>query len=383
MNLIMLSTSASYHPGPRARWLPLAHEAHRNGINVKFLCLHPDYVNLITSDQQYAGVSISHVAQMHIDRHERPLSGLTLIHTALRASISMTRKTIREQPQVIAVCKAQPINGLAAMLAHRRTGAPLILDVDDCEHQSHQFVRTWHKALVARIERILPQMATSTSVASEWHRHQLADAGHHNLAHIPNGIVAIPSLPNRIVNLPKQYFAYVGRIAFNTHAVDLLIDALAQTRSTLPLVIAGSGPDVTAMHQRISAHGLGTRCIWLGQVTPTTAHAIIAHAHATVDPVRDTPGAAARYPLKIIESLAHGVPVITSAIGDRATMIGSHGLLVPAGNATSLAHALDDIATQPRWPRNNGQDRVMHLTWAQIGPRWRAHHRLTTPQRGS
>ena len=381
MNLIMLSTSASHHPGPRARWLPLAHIAHRHGINVELVCLHPNYVNLTTPHQQHAGISIRHVAQMHIDRHERPLQGTTLMRIALSASISLARQAIRAQPHVITICKAQPINGLAAIIAHRRTGAPLILDIDDCEHESHQFARSWHKTLVTRVEHLLPQIASSTSVASAWQLNQLIAAGHRNLAHIPNGIAGLPSLPKRIGNLPAQYIAYVGRIAFNTHAVDLLIDALAQTNTTLPLVIAGSGPDVAAMHQRIADHRLDTRCIWLGHVAPATAQAIIAHAHATVDPVRDTPGAAARYPLKIIESLAHGVPVITSPVGDRATMIGGHGLLVPAGDAASIAHAINTIAAQPRWQRTNGHAQVAHLTWDQNGPQWLSHHRLLTTQR--
>jgi glycosyltransferase involved in cell wall biosynthesis len=383
MNLIMLSTSASHHPGPRARWIPLASVAQRHGVSVDVLCLHPDYVNLTTQHHRIDDVSIQHVAQMHVDRHEQPLRGLALISTALRASAQMARHTIRAHPDVIAICKAQPINGLAALIAHRRTGAQLILDVDDSEHESHQFARAWHKALIARVEHTLPHMVTSTSVASQWHLQQLAAAGHRNLAHVPNGIAGIPSLPTRIAGLPAQYIAYVGRIAFNTHAVDLLIDALPLTHTTLPLVIAGSGPDVAAMHQRIADHGLGARCIWLGHVTPTNAQAIIAHAHATVDPVRDTPGAAARYPLKIIESLTHGVPVITSPVGDRATMVGGHGLLVTAGDAASLARALDDIAAQPRWSRANGQAHIAHLTWDQIGPQWLAHHRLPTLQRGA
>jgi glycosyltransferase involved in cell wall biosynthesis len=383
MNLILLSTSASHHPGPRARWIPLASVAQRQSVSVDVLCLHPDYVNLITQHHRIDGVPIQHVAQMHVDRHEQPLRGLALIRTALMASIHMARHTIRAQPDVIAICKAQPINGLAALIAHRRTGAQLILDVDDSEHESHQFARAWHKALVARVEHTLPDMVTSTSVASQWHLQQLATAGHRNLAHIPNGIAGIPSLPARISGLPAQYIAYVGRIAFNTHAVDLLIDALALTHTTLPLVIAGSGPDVATMHQRIADHRLGARCIWLGQVTPTNAQAIIAHAHATVDPVRDTLGAAARYPLKIIESLAHGVPVITSPVGDRATMIGAHGRLIAAGHAMSLAHAIDDITAQPRLPRTHGQALVAHLTWEIIGPRWLTHHRLPTAQRGA
>jgi glycosyltransferase involved in cell wall biosynthesis len=163
----------------------------------------------------------------------------------------------------------------------------------------------------------------------------------------------------------------------------MLIEAIAQTHTTMPLVIAGSGPDVPALHHHITQHGIASRCIWLGQVPPAGAHAIIAHAHATIDPVRDTPAAAARYPLKIIESLAHGVPVITSHVGDRATMIGPHGRLVAAGSARALAHAIDDICGQPRLSRAAGQAQVAHLTWDQIGPRWLTHHRLIPTLRGA
>lgn len=376
MKATLLSTSAMYHPGPRARWIPLARIAHRHGIAAELICLHPNYQQHTHISATIDGVVVTHVAQMHIDKHERALHGTALMTTALRASIRMAQHTIRSQPHVIALCKAQPINGLAAIIAQRRTGATLILDIDDCEHESHLFNHAWQKALVAHVERALPRHAQSTSVASQWHLHQLTRIGHDNLAHIPNGIEYIPSLPLPLSTLPTHYVAYVGRIAFHTHAVDLLIDAIAQTHTTIPLVIAGNGPDVAALHRRITHHRLGTRCIWLGQVSPTTAQQVIAHAHATIDPVRDTLAVAARYPLKIIESLAHGVPVITSAVGDRAEMIGAHGTLIPAGNARALADAIDTYARAPRLPRHAGHARVMHLTWDRVGLRWLDHHRL-------
>lgn len=376
MNLVLLSTSAIHHPGPRARWMPLARMAQRRGITTALLCLHPDFANLATATQLVDGVSLTHIAQMHIDQHEQPLQGFSLLATALHASIRMARHTIQLRPQTIGICKAQPINGLAALLAHRRTGTPIILDVDDNEHESHQFAHAWQKSLVARIERQLPSWSRSVSVASHWHTQRLIDTGHRHAAHIPNGIDAIPTLPTRLPNLPDRYIAYVGRIACTTHAVDILVDALAHSRSDIPLVIAGSGPDTAVIHHRLSTQVPATRWIWLGQVAPAIAQSVIAHAHATVDPVRDTPAAAARYPLKIIESLAHGVAVITSAVGDRATMIGPHGRIVRAGDPHALAHAIDDVIHHPPPLRAQGRAQVAHLTWSQIAPRWLHHHRI-------
>lgn len=376
MNLLLLSTSASYHPGPRARWIPLATIAQHHGVQTQLACLHPDYGNISDKTQSVSGVSITYISQMHIHRNELPRTGVSLIATALIASMRMARYAITYHPQVIGICKAQPINGLAALIAHRRTGASVILDVDDDESQSHQFAYAWQRRFVAIIEHSLPAKARSVSAASHWHTTQLIQAGHIHTAHIPNGVNPVQTLPHPIPRLPATYIAYVGRIAFNTHAVDILIEALAHTKTPVPLVIAGSGPDANAMHTHIHQLGLASRCIWLGQVSPATAQAVIAHAHATIDPVRDTPAAAARYPLKIIESLAHGVPVITSSIGDRAMMIGTHGALVAAGNVIALAHAIDEIVAQPRMVRTEGQSRVAHLTWQKVGSDWVNHHRL-------
>lgn len=376
MKLIMLSTSASHHPGPRARWIPLARIAQQHGIPTELICLHPDYAHIRATTVTHNGIAIHHVAQMHVDSHEQPLHGITLVTTALRATIHLARHAIRAQPSVIAICKAQPMNGLAALIAQRRTAARIILDVDDIEHLSHRFDRSWQRTLVARVEQRLPHQVKSVSAATAWHTHQLNQAGHRHVAHIPNGIDQIPQVPPRPAGLPTQYMAYVGRIAFTTHAVDVLIEALTHTRSTLPFVIAGSGPDSDAVRQQLHQKNLMSRCIWLGHVPPATAHAIIAHAHATVDPVRDTPAAAARYPLKIVESLAYGVPVITSPVGDRATLIGPHGRLVPAGNARALADAIDEMGDQPRIARTFGHTQVAHLTWEAIGLRWFDHHHL-------
>jgi len=376
MKLIMLSTSAIHHPGPRARWIPLAGIAQRHGIPTEVICLHPDYAHSESTTVIQHGISIHHVAQMHVDKHEQPLHGMTLITTALRAIIRLARHAIQAQPSVIAICKAQPMNGLAALIAQRRTAARLILDVDDIEHLSHRFDRSWQRALVARVEQRLPHYVQSVSAATAWHTQQLNQAGHRHVAHIPNGIEQIPPVPLRPADLPTQYMAYVGRIAFTTHAVDVLIEALTHTRSTMPFVIAGSGPDSEMARQQLHQKNLMSRCIWLGHVPSTTAHAVIAHAHATVDPVRDTPAAAARYPLKIVESLAYGVPVITSPVGDRATLIGVNGRLVPAGSARALADAIDALSEQPRINRTFGHAQVAHLTWESIGLQWLNHHHM-------
>jgi glycosyltransferase involved in cell wall biosynthesis len=59
----------------------------------------------------------------------------------------------------------------------------------------------------------------------------------------------------------------------------------------------------------------------------------------TVDPVRDDLVAQARAPLKIVESLAVGKPVVTGDVGDRRETLagGQAGMLVQPGSAPDLA----------------------------------------------
>ncbi len=54
-------------------------------------------------------------------------------------------------------------------------------------------------------------------------------------------------------------------------------------------------------------------------------------------------------PLKVVESMAAGLPVVASAVGDLPQLIddGRTGRLVPAGDAEAIAGALTQLATAP------------------------------------
>ncbi len=59
----------------------------------------------------------------------------------------------------------------------------------------------------------------------------------------------------------------------------------------------------------------------------------------SVEPVYDDLAARARSPLKILESLAVGTPVVAGDVGDRREMLydGQAGLLVKPGDSDALA----------------------------------------------
>jgi len=379
MRVVMLSTSASHHPSPRGRWLPLARAAVAQGIAVTVLGLHPHYQTLQPRISHDAGVTIQHVAQMHVNG-SGALRGMRLYGTALWAAFQLARQAIAYRPDVICLCKAQPINSLAALIAQRWSGARLILDVDDDEADSHQFAHAWQRRLVAWGEQSIPHHASTITTASAWLRQRYGS----NALHVPNGLEpaqftpASPSAQTAFqqrYQLPSRYLLYFGNLATQSHGVDVLLQALAQSTTHLPLVIAGDGHERAALQQLAEQLGIAARCLWLGQIAPSDIPALLARAHASIDPVRATIAAAARFPLKICESLAQGVPVITSPVGDRATLVGEAGILVPAGDSQALATALT-VASIRVFDAPHIQAQVRQLEWTHVAPRWLAHHRL-------
>lgn len=375
MRLVMLSTSAAFHPSPRGRWLPLARHLVQVGVQVTWIGLHPHFVPGPTMSDIHDGVAVHHVAQMHVTA-AGPLRGWRLYWTSLIAIIALTRHAVACRPDVICICKAQPHNGMAAVLAHWLTGARLVVDSDDDEAASHTFAHPWQHRVVAWCERLLTRCAASVSTASSVLAQRAQHWGAPVVAHIATGIT-IPVTDDVIpYPLPNRYLVYVGNLSRQAHALDLLLLALSMRTTRCPLVIAGSGHEKSALYQYAHDLGIASDCIWLGAIPASHVAPLVRGAVASIDPIRPTAAAAARFPLKILESLAVGTPVITSPDGDRAALVGDAGLLVPAGDAATLAHACDTIMTQ-QFARAHIQRRVQHLDWAHLATLWgKLHHLL-------
>lgn len=375
MRLVMLTTSASHHPSPRGRWIPLAHHLVAFGVTTTVLCLHPQFDAAMAQTPHGDGVTIRHVAQMHVDA-AGPLRGWRLYAQVVAATWHLTRHAIRLRPDVVCICKAQPSNGLAGLIVRLVTGARLVLDSDDDEAGSHSFAHHWQHWLVAGWERVVSRRVASVSTASRVLAQRARQWGCTTVAQIATGV----TIPTHYVpipyHLPPQYLVYVGNLALQAHGLDVLLQALVLDKNLPPLVIAGSGHDATTLHAHAVTLGVAARCLWLGAIPAAHIPTLLHGAVASIDPIRaDTMAAAARFPLKIIESLAVGTPVITSPVGDRGALVGDAGILVPAGDAHALAQACATIMTQS-FERASVQRQVAGLQWAQVAQQWGVLHQL-------
>jgi glycosyltransferase involved in cell wall biosynthesis len=143
----------------------------------------------------------------------------------------------------------------------------------------------------------------------------------------------------------QQVVLYPGSLSLSNHPIGLLLDAFARVRhslSTARLLLVGGGEDYDRLAQAICKRELDQAVVMTGRIDPAQVPAVYAASEVVVDPVYDDEVAQARSPLKIVESLACGVPVVTSAVGDRAAMLdqGQAGVLVTPGNGQALAEGI-------------------------------------------
>ncbi len=382
--IVIVSTSAPWHPGPRARIIPLAIYGSSQGIPVTILCLDPDARTTATNATTISGVDIIPVAQMHVGPDGNPLRGIPLLWTVLCATIVFTRELLRRKPTDIVIAKAQPMNGIAACIAGWWCGARLHLDSDDDEAGSHHSAHWCIRHLLGMFERWLSTRVATTTCATHWQTEQRRARGIWPVTHIPNGLSReqlvvcdaqqIHDVRQRY-GLPPQYLVYVGNLSTGAHAVDLLIDAHTVAALDVPLVIAGNGHDRAALQQLAQKSNRVQHIHWLGTIPPADIPALLAGAIASVDPVQQCDAAAARCPLKILESMAQGTPVLTSDVGDRSHILGPAGIFAAAGDVAAYATAMTALCTGSSTAARVAPD-VQSYAWQTVAPRWYHAHGL-------
>lgn len=140
------------------------------------------------------------------------------------------------------------------------------------------------------------------------------------------------------------YALYAGRLA-EEKGVDTAIEA--STRSSVPLAIAGQGPDEPRLRRLASTTGADVR--FLGQLDSDGLAATRAGAALVVVPSRwHEPN-----PYSVSESMAAGLPVIASRIGGLPEMVGPDSTLGP-GDIGAWADALAQLWNEPQLRRERG-----------------------------
>ncbi len=367
MKVAFLSTSSLDYPSPLGRWFPLAKELVRRGHTVHFLTLHHDFRPEMRIPRQEEGVWVHEVGQMHVrgwGDARRPLAGLPLFRVAMTATLALLWRALQVEVDAYHICKPQPMNGLAGLLAARWKGRPCYLDCDDYEAEANRLSSRWQWVLLRFFEDGLPPQMNGVTVNSRFLADRVARLGvrRERIVYVPNGVERVrfarrvPDagrlLRERYGLIGRPVVLYLGTLNLASHPLDLLLEAFARVLQRMPearLVLVGGGEDRPILERQVEDQGLRGQVLFVGAVSPAQVPDYLALGDLAVDPVRDDAVARARSPLKVFESMACGLPVVTGDVGDRREILGDEqaGLLVSPGDPHALAEGIMVLLSNP------------------------------------
>ncbi|HSJ55657.1 MAG TPA: glycosyltransferase family 4 protein [Anaerolineae bacterium] len=370
MNLLFLLTQSLDYPSGVGRYWPLARELARLGHHVEVAALHPDLGSVAERVAERDGVRVCYAGPMHVrqvdsERHYYGTAGLGW--AVLRGTAGLALRALASRADMLHVCKPHPMNGLAGVLARTLRGCRFYLDCDDYEAESNRYASGsggWQKRVVAAWEDRLPALARGITTNTHFMAQRLSAAGYDadRIVYVPNGIdrrrfadldpARTAALRARLGLGDSQVVVYVGSLSSTSHPVDLLLDACAQlfrARSNVRLLLVGGGEDYTAVGRQVAEKGLAGRVILTGRVPADEVPYYYLLGDVSVDPVHDDLTARARSPLKLFESMALGIPLVTGDAGDRREHLGNGqaGVLVAPGSARALADGLLAVLDDP------------------------------------
>jgi len=134
--------------------------------------------------------------------------------------------------------------------------------------------------------------------------------------------------------------------------IDTLIEAVALLRGRgeqVTLLVLGDGLELPRLRARAQQAGLGEHAVLPGRVPYAQVPEHLAALDVYCVPRRDTPVTRLVTPLKPLEAMAAGRPVVASDLPALAEIVadGRTGRLFPAGDAHALAEVLSALAADP------------------------------------
>lgn len=179
--------------------------------------------------------------------------------------------------------------------------------------------------------------------------------------------------PDPAARAPEPTFVYVGRLK-RYKRLDVVLRALAQMRNRQArLWVLGSGDYAGPLRRLAARLGIEHRVRWWGFVSEETKRACLQAAWAHL-----YPSPKEGWGIANVEAAACGTPAIASdAPGLRESVVDAHtGLLVPPGDPSAWAAAMDRMAADPAWVDALGRQArafAERLGWDRAATRTREH----------
>ena len=261
-----------------------------------------------------------------------PLSGDANVQAAQAARILSTRR----------------ISGVHAYFAHTPASVGLKLaDLIGVPFGFSMHARDARKVsrhdLQARANRAACVVACNSDVARE------LDGSGARVQIVPHGVDLERFAPQAPLRCAGFHLLAVGRLV-EKKGFHILLDALAGLTCPWRLRIVGDGPERDRLTLQAQTLGILDQVEFCGSLTHDALPGEYERADAVVVPsIVDRTGDRDGLPNVVLEAMASGRALVASDTAAIPTVLRDqeNGLLVPAGDATALARALEELATAP------------------------------------
>ena len=290
-----------------------------------------------------------------------PLAGLlkelSLFYTGIR-------KAAAEVSPDIIHAHSPVLCAIPAMIAARKLGVPLVYEIrafwEDAAVASgkfkensltYRFIRILETAVCKHVERIV---AISQSMKEDLLARGIP---HNKLFVVPNGVDGLnfgPKVRNRELSARlglegKIVLGYLGTF-YDFEGIDDLIRSFSKLRlqeKNVALLLIGGGEMAHAIQDQVRQLG-DPAIILLSKVPPDTVPDYYALMDMVIYPRKSTRITEMTTPLKPLEAMALGKPVICSAVGGMKELVGiDNGLFFTPGNDRELIQCCKRLIHDP------------------------------------
>jgi len=234
---------------------------------------------------------------------------------------------------------------------------PLVLEVNAPLVVEQERFRQLHlKALADAVETEVMCHADRLVAVSDAMRDYAVSRGvpADRIAVLPNGVDTARFNPEADGQPVRERYGLGGRPVIGFvgslkpwHGLEFLVDAMALVRARCPdvvLLVVGTGPGLSELQARVAREGIAGHVVLAGRVAHNDVPAHLAAMDLTVAPYVAQDGFYFS-PLKVVESLAAGRPVVAPRLGQLTSLIheGVTGLLYSPGDQESFADCVSGL----------------------------------------
>jgi len=278
---------------------------------------------------------------------------------AMRADVTRSARLVRRLQPTVLHAHSNHVNGQVGLALREQFGIPLVYEVRGLLEETwlsrtggsptSDFYRLTREA-----ETRVMRAADAVVTLSESMRTEIIGRGvpAERVHLVPNCVdAAWWEAPGPDPERTGPFTVGIGTTLNGYEGVDVLIDAVALMReqgSDVRLLVLGGGPAAAELTELVGRRGLGDAARFTGPVPRPDLMAAYRGLDVFCLPRRDLPVTRLVPPLKPVEAMAMGLPVVASDLPPlRELLVGGgaedRGLLVRPDDADALAEALGTL----------------------------------------